>query len=150
MKLDFIKTKYFIPSIAVILGLILIILPTNKKSGQKDTDTPDISYYSEELEAKITDLLLDVEGIEKAKVVITLEDTGKRVLAENTSSSSTEYVIINNGDSDEGIKITDIYPEVRGVAVVCTNGNDSAVRKKITSLLSSALGIPTNRITVVG
>ncbi len=149
-KLEMLKTKYLLPAIILIIGVILIAIPTSKSEEKETASVTDISYYSSELETKLTELLLEVEGIEKANVFITLENTGKQVLAENKSSSSAEYVIINNAESEEGIKLTEIYPTVRGVAVVCTNGNSVAVKEKITSLISSALGIPTNRITVVG
>jgi stage III sporulation protein AG len=82
--------------------------------------------------------------------MITFENIGEQVMAENKSSSSSEYVIISGGDIDEGIKLTEIFPTVRGASIVCTNGNDAVVKEKITSLVSSALGIPTNRITVAG
>lgn len=150
MKNNLLKVKYLLPAAAVAIGIILLFIPVNNKADTTDEDAKNISFYTEELENKITALLLKVDGINDATVLITLENTGQQILAENTSTSSKEYVIINNGEADEGIKITDIYPEVRGVAVVCTNGNDAAVKEKITSLLASALGIPTNRITVVG
>lgn len=150
MKINLFKAKFLLPAAAVAIGIILLFIPVNNKAATTDEDAKNISFYTEELENKITALLLRVEGINEASVLITLENTGQQILAENTSTSSREYVIINNGEADEGIKITDIYPEVRGVAVVCTNGNDAAVKEKITSLLASALGIPTNRITVVG
>lgn len=148
--LNLIKTKYFLPILLLILGVILLAVPT-KKTENSNTDTnTDISFYTSEIENKLTDLLLKIEGIENVSIMITLENNGEQVLAENKSNSSTEYVIISNGNSDKGIILTEIFPSVRGVAVVCTNGNDSAVREKITSLVSAALGIPTNRITVVG
>ena len=150
MKNNLLKVKYLLPAAAVAIGILLLFIPVNNKADTTDEDAKNISFYTEELENKITALLLKVDGINDATVLITLENTGQQILAENTSTSSKEYVIINNGEADEGIKITDIYPEVRGVAVVCTNGNDAAVKEKITSLLASALGIPTNRITVVG
>lgn len=148
--LNLIKTKYFLPILLLILGVILLAVPT-KKTENSTTDTnTDISFYTSEIENKLTDLLLKIEGIENVSIMITLENNGEQVLAENKANSSTEYVIISNGNSDKGIILTEIFPSVRGVAVVCTNGNDSAVREKITSLVSAALGIPTNRITVVG
>ena len=150
IQLNSIKTKYLLPVIVLILGIILLALPSKKEEDTSAEATTDISSYTYEVENKLTALLLEVDGIEKVNVMITFENNGEQILAENKSNSSSEYVIISSGDTDEGIKISEIYPEVRGVAIVCTNGNDSAVREKITSLVSSALGISTNRITVVG
>ena len=47
------------------------------------------------------------------------------------------------------VEITEIFPIVRGVAIACTNGNDDLVRMKITDLISSYLGISSNRIKIV-
>lgn len=150
IQLKLLKGKYIVPIIALAIGIILLAIPSEKTDNNQSNENTNITYYTSELEGKLTSLLLEVEGIDKVNVMITLENSGEQVLAENKSNYSSEYVIINSGNADEGIKLTEIYPVVRGVAIVCTNGNDSMVREKITSLVSSALGIPSNRITVVG
>ena len=144
------KGKYLFAVIALFLGLILLTLPQKNSEATEPSEKINTASYTNELELKITALLLEVEGIEKATVMVTLDNNGKQVLAENTSSSSNELVIINNGSSDSGILLTETTPVVRGVAIVCSDGNNAAIKEKITSLVSSALGIPTNRITVVG
>ena len=148
--LNSIKSKYIIPIVLIIIGIILLAIPS-KKAERSDQNTElDILSYANEIETKLTELLLKVDGIEEVNVMITFENIGEQVMAENKSSSSSEYVIISGGDIDEGIKLTEIFPTVRGASIVCTNGNDAVVKEKITSLVSSALGIPTNRITVAG
>lgn len=136
-------------AITVLIGICLMALPTSNKETASDDNT-EISFYTEKLEKRITDLLLKIDGITYANVLITLENTGTNVYAENISKASSEYVIIKNKNNDSAVMLTEIYPEIRGVAVVCTNGDDISVKSKITELLSSALGIATNKITIVG
>ena len=148
--LNSIKSKYIIPIVLIIIGIILLAIPSKKAESSVQNTELDILSYANEIETKLTELLLKVDGIEEVNVMITFENIGEQVLAENKSSSSSEYVIISGEDIDEGIKLTEIFPTVRGASIVCTNGNDAVVKEKITSLVSSALGIPTNRITVAG
>lgn len=148
--LNSIKSKYIIPIVLIIIGIILLAIPSKKAESSVQNTELDILSYANEIETKLTELLLKVDGIEEVNVMITFENIGEQVMAENKSSSSSEYVIISGGDIDEGIKLTEIFPTVRGASIVCTNGNDAVVKEKITSLVSSALGIPTNRITVAG
>ena len=148
--LNSIKSKYIIPIVLIIIGIILLAIPSKKAESSVQNTELDILSYANEIETKLTELLLKVDGMEEVNVMITFENIGEQVMAENKSSSSSEYVIISGGDIDEGIKLTEIFPTVRGASIVCTNGNDAVVKEKITSLVSSALGIPTNRITVAG
>ena len=148
--LNSIKSKYIIPIVLIIIGIILLAIPSKKAESSVQNTELDILSYANEIETKLTELLLKVDGIEEVNVMITFENIGEQVMAENKSSSSSEYVIISGGDIDQGIKLTEIFPTVRGASIVCTNGNDAVVKEKITSLVSSALGIPTNRITVAG
>ena len=145
-----IKSKFIIPGILLALGIILLAFPLNKAEKTVKNTELDLLSYTTSVERRLTELLLKVDGIEEVNVMITFENIGEQVLAENKSNSSSEYVIISGGDIDEGIKLTEIFPTVRGASIVCTNGNDAVVKEKITSLVSSALGIPTNRITVAG
>ena len=39
-------------------------------------------------------------------------------------------------------------PNICGVAVVCTGGGDPAVAKELVNLISSAYGVPSNKIYV--
>ncbi len=132
-----------------ILGLCLIIIPSVFASKNK-AKSDDVRYYTSMLEEQVEELILQMSEIERVSVLITLENSGETVYAKNQSSGSSEYVLFSSDDGESGLKLAEINPVVRGVAVVCNNGDDIRVKEKITSLLASALGISTNRITVTG
>lgn len=133
---------------AAIAGIILIFISNSySESISSDNDTV-IRFYSEELEKRVEELILEMESVDKVSVLITLESSGETVYAQNQNTDSFEYVIYSNKEGEMGLKLKEINPTVRGVAVVCTNGDNIAVKEKIISMLSSVLGIPTNRITV--
>ena len=144
----FIKSKVFIICLAVV-GLLLIIIPGVLGSKESNiTDDDNFKYYTEYLEDRLEELILQIESVDKVKVLITLDNSGENVYAQDIKSNSTEYVIIQTSNNEEGLLIKELNPAVRGVAVVCNGGSSVSLREKIVALLSSALGIPTNKITV--
>ena len=145
---NILKSKWFYGILAV-LGICLVLL-SNTDISPSEENGEQISYYSKELEERVEKLILEINGIDQVSVLITLENNGETVYAQNQLSGSSEYVFFTNSEGENGLKLQEINPTVRGVAVVCTGGNDITVKEKITALLSSALGITTNRITVTG
>lgn len=150
-------SKGIIFIVAAGIGLALILLPgliPEKKTAENEESTEEVTYYTEKLEEKLSELLSSARGVGKAKVVVTLDKTEEYVYAKNESKSNSqsaaEYVIISGGSGEEPILITEIYPKVRGVAVVCAGGEDAAVRKRVTELICAALGISANKIAVSG
>lgn len=144
---------------AAILGVALILLPRFLPDGKKKTDaaetqTADPSYYSAVLEERIRQLILRVDGIEEAAVLLTLDGSSEFVYAQNTAVSGEgrtgDYLVVQEDDGEKTVLVSEIYPKIRGVAIVCTNGDDVHVQKKVMDLLSASLGISSGRITVAG
>lgn len=130
--------------VLVILGIIFILLSSFNFNKNKAKNEFSATTYTKELEKKIESFLKDVDGIKNAKVILTLECSNEHVYAKN--ESSYDYYISSNGDL---VEITEIFPVVRGVAIACTNGDDDIVRMRVTELISSYLGISSNRIKIV-
>lgn len=142
------KYKYvFIVAGLVIIGLILIFLsPLIERTSKSE---PDFSYelYTSALEEKIEDFLLGVDGIKNVDVIVTLDTSSEKVYAQN--QTTMDFITVNSGTNKSPVYIAEIYPTVRGIAVSCTNGDNDAVKTKLTRLLSAYLGIPSNRIEIV-
>ncbi|MBE6588489.1 MAG: hypothetical protein E7647_08795 [Ruminococcaceae bacterium] len=140
---------------AAILGIVLMVVPglfpESEESKEKAADTV---YYSEILEKKLKELITSAEGVGEATVVVTLDTSLESVYATNEKrgegSIAVEYVIINTGDGEEPVPVSEIYPRVRGVAVVCSGGAEPEVQKRVTELICAALGISSNKIAVSG
>ena len=136
------KNKIIISSL-VIVGIILIIISSIDCSSSNDK-TISSTEYENVLEKKIESFLINVQGIKKAKVIVTLDTYSEKIYTQNTNSLN--YIPINDGKS---IATAEIFPTIRGIAVACTNGNNDNVRMQITELLSAYLGISSNRIKIV-
>lgn len=161
-KLNLDKSK-LIPLIGGIAGILLIvfggIIPSNTaKNSTSEEGYYEVSFYTETLEKKIESLCMSISGITEAEVLLTLDCSTEYVYAQNehrsgnggNESYSTDYLILNQGDEDSTVLLMEVYPKIRGIAVVCTGGNDGVVQQTVIDLLSAALGISTNRIKVAG
>lgn len=152
-----VKKKLII--VCAVLGVILMLFPylfypKEKEEEKTKKATENEVYYSEILEKKLTELVEAAEGTGRAKVMISLESTAESVWAKNATDSnsakSEEHVKVNDGEGEELVLVTEIYPRVRGVAIVCDGGGNSAVKKRITDIVAAALGISANKIAVSG
>ena len=130
------------------VGLLLLLFSnTNIRDSTKEADVLDCAAYTKELENKIENFLLSIEGIKKAEVIITLDTSNEHVYAQN--QSTYDFLTINSDNGESPVYITEIYPTVRGIAISCTNGDNDDVKMKITKLISAYLGISSNRIEIV-
>ena len=64
--------------------------------------------------------------------------------------SASDYIILKNNNEEEAVMLREIYPRVRGIAIVCTGGDLPRIRETVTDLLSAAIGIPASKIQVAG
>lgn len=145
--------------VAAALGLILLLFPTDKKeTAEGITSTSvEVTSYTEKLETRVRDICLAVEGVDKVSVLLTLESGSEYVYADNikeekhkegSSGYTSDYLLVDSGDGEAPVLVREIYPRIRGVAVVCTGGDDAVMQKKLTELLSAALGLSANRIKI--
>ena len=149
------RIKRYILIGGAILGALLMLLarfvPEAKEEEVKESD---VTYYTERIEEKLEDLISAAQGVGKATVVVTLDSQEEFVFAQNTNENGTqkasEYVIISSKDGEEPVLISELYPKVRGVAVVCTGGRSTEVKNRVTELIAAALGISVNKIAVSG
>ena len=148
--------------IIVVIGVVGMLLIMLSESGDS-TETED--YISDSpLILSERELALDVEGfIEKiegagdAKVILTFESFEETVYAVDKDENFTpegktdyagEYVIIDSGDSESGLKLKILSPKIRGVAVICKGGDDPIVKEQIIMAISALFDISTNKISV--
>lgn len=149
--------KKYVPIIgAALLGLMLLIGGGITGGGKKSDGIDDadsyfsVRFYTEDLEERIEELCRQIHGIGEVHVLVTLEGGCEYVYAENMAGGSHSYLLTSDGEGESPVFLQQIYPRIRGVAVVCTKGNDSTVRLAVTQLLSAAFDIPSSRIYVAG
>lgn len=158
--------------IAGLCGILLIfassLLP---RSSEKNTSAAaetkiTAEEYRDALQAEVCRIVTGITGDEAPTVVITLESGMRYSYAdatEITSSDSTgstdtasrseirSYITVRTSDGGEqALLITEKMPEIRGVAVICRNGDSEAIAEKIRGAVTAAFDITSKRVYIAG
>lgn len=122
--------------------------------------------YGSLLEVKLEDALSQLKGVNKVKVMITLEDTVEKIPAFNTtknnettneidSQGGTREIIrddmtIQVVTSNEGglVVLKEIKPTVKGVIVIADGAEDIEIKEMLYEAVKTVLGIPGNKVEV--
>ncbi|MBQ7125024.1 MAG: hypothetical protein IJO00_01540 [Clostridia bacterium] len=148
--------------IGLTVGIILLligdgIIPEKKEAAQEETrnEVEEAKDYISKLELRIKELLEHIDGIADVHVIVTPKSTEETVYAQNGSYeggklTEKEYVITDRDGDGEPIKLKIIFPELKGIAVVCRGGANPINQEKLVGLLSALLDLPSNRVYVTG
>jgi stage III sporulation protein AG len=164
--------------IILIIGIILLIianvfldyknnLDTSSQLGNSIMENANIdSDYSTILERKLEEILMELKGVGKVKVMITLEDTIEKIPAFNTNKNSEttseidsqggtreivrEDMSIQTLTSSEGglMVLKEIKPTVRGVIVIAEGAEDLEIKEMLYEAVKTVLGISGNKVEV--
>ncbi len=164
--------------IILIIGIIILIMANifinNTNKSNSDLQLTDFSNnvsdmdldYGALLEKKLEEILSELKGVGKVKVMITLEDTIEKIPAFNTSKNNetTNEVDSQGGTREttrEGMDIQmvtgsegtlmvlkEIKPTVRGVIVIAEGAEDPEIREMLYGAVKTVLGISGNRVEV--
>lgn len=147
----------------IILGAVLLFF--GNRAGKEDADTTPTAppaavesrtteEYRQDLEARMESICAQVTGVGAVDVIVTLEGGYEYVYAYDIKTTvggeSTSYITVGSGDNESLVYITERAPAIIGIGVVCTGGMDANVRREVTSLLSAAFGVGSNKIYVTG
>lgn len=141
-----------------VIGMVMILLSGGTDDSQKVI--ADKSEGAESIvvsEERLQKLLSEIEGAGKVKVMITYEESAEEVFAfdkdeqiqSDEQNYKSDYIIIKNDEGETGLKLKTVYPEVRGVAVVCSGADNPVTKERIISVVSALFDISTKNISVV-
>lgn len=143
-------------------GVLLIALsewiPGDESSLPEANPIAVTEYQVEQaLEQRMTALLSSVEGVGHCRVMVTLDAGTQTVYAADTrislngeeQSTETTLLRVETDSGPVGLKLTEIQPTVKGVAVVCDGGGNPAVCQRIIDVVTTAFHISERRVCVV-
>ena len=131
-------------------GVLMLLLGGLTGGGGREKSEPaytDVGFYTGYLEERITSLCLGIDGVTEAEVFLTLDCSSEYIYRDDGAS---DFLILADSDGEAAVMLCEIYPRVRGIAVVCTGGDFPRIRETVTELLCAALDLPANRIRVAG
>ncbi len=146
------KKKMIVFAALGLLGVIFVILGAlGAKSEKMTAENVEISTddaYIDELENKICNMIAKVTGDADAAVIVTCDGGTEHVYVSNGDDG--DYVTVRSGGEYSLVLHRNLYPKITGVSVACCGGNDAEIRKKLIDVISTALGVSSNRICIVG
>lgn len=110
-------------------------------------DLQELVAYEAQLEKEIAKLCGEVAGVGQVEVMLHLRG-GTRVLY--ATDEKGKPASVGSGSAEVPLHSTVLLPEIAGVAIVCRGGEAPHTQKTLTELVSTALGIPTSRVSVTG
>lgn len=155
------------------MGFILLssFITTGAKNNPSVGSADQISQeYVAQLEKRLTDLVGQVQGVGRCEVMVTAETGVEYVYAveQNETASQTnsyegdevkretqqqnleqKYIVVDAGSGKkEALLKTQKQPAIQGVVVVCEGASSMVVQERVTRVVTTALGIPYNRVCV--
>ena len=155
--------------------MFLICLPNfslgKTKKAEIKSDTQSISEQRrKKLEENLENIISEIQGAGKSKVLVTLENGAETVYAteerknkeasEDKSSGEItrkkesddcekKFITIKDSEGTEhALAVTEIEPKVKGVVIICPGGDDIVVKKRIVDATTTALNINSTRVCV--
>jgi stage III sporulation protein AG len=155
------------------------------KSASKETSAPPVSEdvpafsskktttmtgYEDQYEEELKDILDQVRGVSKVKVIVNLDATESKIYEKNSvtksqttnetdreggtrkvedSSTDEQLVIVRSGEQEKPVVVKTEKPKVRGVLVVAKGADNIEVKKSIIEAVTRALDIPSHRVAVL-
>ena len=153
--------KYRLAALVVLLGVVLMLLPTGGKvqTSGDGGETLWETFSLEETEKRMAEVLGSVEGVGKVRVMLTLRSGETLSLAEDSSSAlgsggdvrqDSQVLTVNRGSGRQEVVVTKrMYPTYQGAVVVCQGAGNSRVRLQVMETVAVLTGLSSERISVV-
>jgi len=149
------KYKYVV--LIIIIGIVLMMLPTNKPEGNSDNNTS----YSEDAaelatDVKLADILSTIRGAGEVKVLLSVAAGEEKIyqidedISDNSGNIRRSTVVVSDSSrNQQGLIKQIIPPAYLGAVVVCEGGDDPVVRLSIVDAVSKLTGLSTDKISVM-
>ena len=147
--------KYRYGILIVLLGIILMCLPSREKTEEVPTQSAITAENSENsLQSMLSSILSQIKGAGKVEVLLT-EARGPETMYQTDTNSGSETdrldtVIISRSDRSQNGLVRQVNPpSYMGAIVVCQGADNAQVRLAIVQAVSSVTGLGADHITVL-
>ena len=153
--------KYRLAALVVLLGVVLMLLPTGGKAQTSgdSSELPGETYSLEETEQRMAEVLGTIDGVGRVRIMLTLRAGSSLRLAEDSSLSDStggqtkqekQVLTVNRGSGRQEVVVTQqLYPTYQGAVVVCEGAGSSTVRLAVVNAVSVLTGLSSDKISVV-
>ncbi|MEY8574078.1 hypothetical protein AALD01_06665 [Oscillospiraceae bacterium 21-37] len=143
-----------------LLALSSLDLQKPQPQEQQAEEAEDGTAYARALEADLSRIVTAITGEHSPAVMITLENSGRRVFAADKRESgqqggdgawekeSSHVLVEDEKGSQRPLTVTETQPKIQGVVIVSAKAGDPAIREKLVNAAKTALGVPSSRVCV--
>ncbi len=153
--------------VSIILGIVAILIFSstfdNAKENKKEIslEYTTMMEYTKEMEQKLKNVILAVEGVDSAEVMITFESSIELVISttketKTISSGTTETillvetpVLVNQNGVSKPIVLQEKLPAPKSVFVVAKGADDAKVKLDIVQAIEVLFSLPSSKIEVL-
>ena len=159
--------------IILLIGVSLLLLPgLFPKGAVTKSDSTEAAYffdrkaYEQELEKRLADMLSTVRGISHVSVMITVEDTGEMIYAQNESfdeknaddgslsekerqTEGSPALKNDGGGGQSPILLKTGMPKISGVLITAKGTDDPTLQANIISAVRAVLNVAPHRVQVL-
>jgi stage III sporulation protein AG len=157
-------------------GIALIFLsdfihPSTVNSQQtQNSSVNSVASFERETENRLENIIGNIDGVGRVKVLVTVESGVENIYEQDNKTTTDKSqqnggdgsvqtqdnndneqnpLVVNNSDGgQQAIVKEQLQPQILGVVVVCDGGGNADVQESVVDTVSTALGLPTNQISV--
>ena len=141
--------------LVLLLGVAIILWPSG--GGQREAVVPadpaehHLTFSLEEKEARLAEILSQIEGAGEVAVMLSLRTSlEQEVAVEEDQAGRRATVTISTGAGTQSeVTLRYRYPEFQGALVVSQGADNASVRLQLTQAVAALTGLGTDRITVM-
>lgn len=149
--------KYRYVLLVLLIGVILMMIPTKEKSNTAQVPSAEQTQPQEDIVSRLESILSMIKGAGKVKVMLTVAAGEKTVYQTDTDktagdsgSERIDTVVITDGNRNQSGLVQQINPATYlGAIVVCEGAASAEVRLAITEAVSNVTGLGANQISVL-
>lgn len=157
-KLCDVFQKYRYAVLVLIIGLVLIMIPTVNREETNEPAVEKQTVKEISTQEKLTSLLSKIDGAGSVEVMLTVAEGEEIIYQENMDSSNDDDSSNTNIDT---VTVTDAQknqtglvrkvnpPKYLGALVLCQGADDPIVKLAIVDAVSKITGLGTNCISVL-
>ncbi len=138
-------------------GMVLILISSFFPKGSEKPKETDASDPAPAIEARLEQLISQIDGAGATRVMVTLADTGStQYLREDSKTEDWEDGVLRSRQTDgeyvtsggSAVVVAERTPAVSGVAVICKGGDRAGVQNDIYEVLYALYGLSSARVSI--
>lgn len=146
--------KYRYAIFVVLAGLVLMLLPSNHKTGNINQMQIQPTAEKQNVQEELTQILARIDGVGDVQVMLSIAAGEETVYQTNTDTSDNscrvETVIVTDENRKECGLIQKLNPpKYLGAIIVCKGAGNASVKLAVVEAVSRVTGLGADQISVL-